>query len=65
MSLTNVLIFGNSSAGIIALQLAMRHPGVVRRALVFEPGYLRQVPGGEELHRRMREAAAEHLAAQP
>ena len=65
LGLHDVVVFGNSSAGVVALQLAIRHPGRVRRALVFEPGHLRQVAGGDELHRRMREAAAEHLAANP
>ena len=65
LGLHEVVVFGNSSAGVVALQLAIRHPGRVRRALVFEPGHLRQVAGGDELHRRMREAAAEHLAANP
>jgi len=65
LNMHDVVVFGNSSAGIVALQLAIRHPHLIRRALVFEPGYLRQVEGGEELHRRMSEAAAEHLAATP
>lgn len=65
LGIDDVVVFGNSSAGIVALQLAIRHPGRIRRALVFEPGYLRQVAGGDELHRRMREAAADHLASHP
>jgi pimeloyl-ACP methyl ester carboxylesterase len=65
LGLHDAVVFGNSSAGVVALQLAIRHPDVIRRALVFEPGYLRQVSGGDELHRRMREAAAEHLSANP
>lgn len=65
LGMDDVIVFGNSSAGIVALQLAIRHPGRIRRALVFEPGYLRQVAGGDELHRGMREAAAEHLASHP
>ncbi len=62
LGLREVVVFGNSSAGIVALQLAIHRPDLIRRALVFEPGYLRLVSGGDELHRRMREAAAEHLA---
>lgn len=65
LGLDDVVVFGNSSAGVIGLRLAMGHPQRIRRALVFEPGFLRQVPGGEDLHVRMRAAIAEHLAESP
>jgi pimeloyl-ACP methyl ester carboxylesterase len=62
LGLHDVVVFGNSSAGIVALQLGLAiRAEFAAPALVFEPGYLRQVAGGDELHRRMREAAAEHL----
>jgi pimeloyl-ACP methyl ester carboxylesterase len=61
----DAVVFGNSSAGVVGLQLALRHPHLIRRALLFEPGYLRQVPGGDELHARMRAAVAIHLEAHP
>ena len=65
LGLNDVLVFGASSGGIPALQLALRHPGLIRRALIYEPGYFRLVPGGEEFQRPANEAVAEHLAAQP
>lgn len=65
LDVNDVLVFGASSGGIPALQLALRHPQLIRRALVYEPGYFRQVPGGEEFQRPANEAVTEHLAAHP
>jgi len=65
LGLRDVTVFGGSSGGIVAVQLALRHPALVRRALVHEPGYLRCVPGGEDL-RQLAEAAVEgHLRRHP
>lgn len=47
LGLSNVVVFGASSGGIPALQLALRHPELIRRARVYEPSCFRQVPGGE------------------
>ncbi|MDQ2983308.1 MAG: alpha/beta hydrolase [Actinomycetota bacterium] len=63
LGLDDALLFGYSSSGNIALQVALRHPELVRRALVYEPGYLLLVPDPENIHRRIGEAAAKHLAA--
>jgi pimeloyl-ACP methyl ester carboxylesterase len=65
LGLGDALMLGYSSSGNITLQLALRHPEVVRRALVYEPGYLRLVPESAELQKRMRNGAAEHLASNP
>jgi pimeloyl-ACP methyl ester carboxylesterase len=65
LGLDNVLVFGASSGGIPALQLALRHPDLIRRALIYEPGYFRLVPGGEDLLIPVTRAVAEHLAAHP
>jgi pimeloyl-ACP methyl ester carboxylesterase len=65
LSLTDVVVFGASSGGIPALQLALRHPNLVRRALVYEPGYLRRVPDGEEVQRQVDAVVAAHLSAHP
>jgi pimeloyl-ACP methyl ester carboxylesterase len=65
LRLERAVVFGGSSAGIIALQLALRHPTLVARALVFEPGYLRMVPAGTELQRAADAAIASHLEAHP
>ena len=59
------VVFGASSGGIVATQLALRHPALVRRALVYEPGYLRAVPGGAELQTIASAAAATHLDGHP
>jgi pimeloyl-ACP methyl ester carboxylesterase len=55
------IVFGGSSAGIVATQLALRYPTLVRRALIFEPGYLRCVPGGTELQKAAHDAVVAHL----
>jgi len=60
-----VVVFGSSSAGIVALQLALRNPTQVRRALVFEPGLFRQLPGGALTKARIQDAIEGHLAARP
>ena len=65
LGVDDVLVFGGSSGGIPALQLALRHPELIRRALVYEPGYFRQVPGGEEFQRPANKAVADHLQANP
>jgi pimeloyl-ACP methyl ester carboxylesterase len=65
LGLDKVLVFGASSGGNPALQLALRHPELIRRALVYEPGYFRVVPGGEDLQLPVNKAVAEHLAAHP
>ncbi len=65
LGLCDVVVFGGSSGGIIAIQVALRHPGMVRRVLVFEPGYLRCVPSGERLQRVAVAAIETHLAQHP
>jgi pimeloyl-ACP methyl ester carboxylesterase len=63
--LNEVVVFGPSSAGIVALQLALRHPTLVRRSLVFEPGLFRQLPGEDPVGRPVQHAIERHLAARP
>jgi pimeloyl-ACP methyl ester carboxylesterase len=65
LGLAHAVVFGASSGGIPALQLALRHPELVRRALVYEPGYFRQVPGGEENQLPVNAAVAHHLTDHP
>jgi pimeloyl-ACP methyl ester carboxylesterase len=65
LGLEDALVLGYSSSGNIALQVALRHPELVRRALVFEPGYLLLLPDPESIHRRLVGTAAEHLAGSP
>jgi pimeloyl-ACP methyl ester carboxylesterase len=65
LGLGDALVLGYSSSGNITLQLALRHPELIRRALVYEPGYLRLVPESAQLQQRMRNGATEHLASNP
>jgi pimeloyl-ACP methyl ester carboxylesterase len=65
LGLDDAVVFGASSGGNIALQLALRHPGLLRRTLAWEPGHLRQVAGGDEVYRKIRDAGNAHLTAHP
>ena len=65
LGLDGAVVFGASSAGIVALQLALRHPTLVRRALAFEPGLFRQLPGGDPVGRPVHHAIDRHLTARP
>jgi pimeloyl-ACP methyl ester carboxylesterase len=65
LGLDDALVLGYSSSGNIALEVALRHKELVRRALVYEPGYLLLLPDPGETHRRMSMAAAAHVAANP
>ena len=58
-------MFGGSSAGIIAVQMALRHPTIVRRVLAFEPGYFHEVPDGPRLHDLIATAMTDHLDGHP
>ena len=59
------MALGYSSSGNITLQLALRHPELIRRALVYEPGHLRLIPDAVELQQRLHKGAVEHLASNP
>jgi len=65
LGLGDVVVFGGSSAGVIAVQLAIRHEALVRRALVYEPGYLRCVQGAQDLRTRVVAALDAHLRRYP
>lgn len=65
LDLRKATVFGASAGGIVALQLALRHPEQVERALIFEPGYFRHAPGGEKIQQRAYAAVDEHLAIHP
>lgn len=47
------------------MQLALRHPALVRRALIYEPGYLCCVAGGEDLQVFTSAAIEAHLDGHP
>jgi pimeloyl-ACP methyl ester carboxylesterase len=65
LGLADVVVFGGSSAGVIAVQLAIRHPTLVRRALVYEPGYLRAVQPTDDLRSLVLAATEAHLRSHP
>ena len=65
LDLDDALVLGYSSSGSIALQLALRHSELVRRALVYEPGYLLMLPDPRNIHRRLTDAASQHLVDNP
>ncbi len=62
---TRADVFGSSAGGIVALQLALRHPELVRRVTVFEPGYLQLTASGRALASRVGGQVDGHLAAHP
>jgi pimeloyl-ACP methyl ester carboxylesterase len=65
LTIDDALVFGGSSAGIVAVELALRYPSRIRRALVFEPGYFGNAPGGEDLTGPATDAVARHLDQHP
>ncbi len=58
-------VLGLSSGGIIALELAVRHPELVTRAVAWEPAALLELPDGADLHGALTAPVEEHLAAHP
>jgi pimeloyl-ACP methyl ester carboxylesterase len=65
LTIDDALVFGGSSAGIVAVELALRYPSRIRRALVFEPGYFGNAPGGADFQRPASDAVARHLEQHP
>jgi pimeloyl-ACP methyl ester carboxylesterase len=61
LGLGDVVVFGGSSAGVIAVQLAIRHPKLVQRALVYEPGYLGAAERSGDLRSLALTAVDSHL----
>jgi pimeloyl-ACP methyl ester carboxylesterase len=65
LGLEDVTVFGGSSAGVIAVQLATRHPALVRRALVYEPGYLTVTQPAADVRSLALDAIRAHLRIHP
>jgi len=65
LGLADLVVFGGSSAGVIVIHLAIRHPTLVRRALVYEPGYLTLTVDGERLRSLVLVATDAHLRSHP
>lgn len=58
-------VFGASAGGIVAVTLALRHSDLVRRVLVFEPGFFLLSEPGRRLVARAGSDAVRHLHAHP
>lgn len=58
-------VIGFSSGGVIALDLAVRHPDVVAGAVVWEAPAIGVIPGGEQLNAEIMGPIDAHLAAHP
>ena len=65
LGLAPAAIFGASAGGIVAVQLALRHPALVRQVLAYEPGYFRHTASGAALLSRATDAVTDHLRARP
>lgn len=65
LDLSDVVVFGASAGGIVALRLAIRHPRLLKSVLCYEPGIFGVAEGGEELRRRIEGAVHDHLMSNP
>jgi pimeloyl-ACP methyl ester carboxylesterase len=65
LGLREAVVLGSSSGGVIAVELAIRHPASVRRVLAYEPGYLTAVPDGRELQASVRASIGAYLSEHP
>lgn len=65
LGLHHAIVFGASSGGVVAVQLAIRHPASVRRVLAYEPGFLRSVPAGRESRANLSAAIDAYLEQHP
>jgi pimeloyl-ACP methyl ester carboxylesterase len=62
---SDAVVVGGSSAGVIAVELALRHPRIVRRVLAYEPGYLRSVAAGAAAQAQVLAKVDSYLGAHP
>lgn len=62
LDLAPAAVFGTSGGAVILLNLLLRHPDVVRGALVHEPPIIPVVPGGAELGAHFQAMTEEALA---
>lgn len=65
LGLHDVTVFGAGSGGIVGIDVAVRHPGLVRTALVYEPGYFALTADGRRLQDVVCRTVDNYLAASP
>jgi pimeloyl-ACP methyl ester carboxylesterase len=58
-------VVGFSSGGVIAMVLAVRHPGAVAEAIAWEPAAVSVLEEGRALHEQFTAPLRRHLAARP
>ena len=58
-------VLGFSSGGVIAIELAARHPEVVTTCLAWEPAALGQLPDGPEIHAQLLAPIEAYLREHP
>jgi pimeloyl-ACP methyl ester carboxylesterase len=62
LDLTPAMVVGHSGGASIACSLVVRHPELVRHAVLYEPPLLAMVPDGEALVTGLRAAAEQAMA---
>lgn len=65
LGINDVVVFGSGTGGIVALQLALRHPGLVRSVLVYEPGYFSLTEDGRRLQDVASRTIDNYLSSHP
>ena len=65
LDLAPAQIVGLSSGGVIALDLAVRHPDAVSDAFVWEAPAVGVVPGGDAITSQIMEPVQAHLEQHP
>ena len=65
LDLVDVTVLGASAGGIVALRLALRHPGRLKTVLCFEPGVFEAAEGGDEFRLGAEQAVETHLRSHP
>lgn len=62
LKLAPAVVFGASGGGVILLELVLRHPDMLRAALVHEPPLLGVIAGGAELGAQLQSMTEDALA---
>lgn len=65
LNLKDVVVFGPSAGGIVALRLALRHPQPLKAVLAYEPGVFVVAEGGDALRRGIEGVVKDRLESHP